>query len=525
MSQHDLVIDNQSHSSFRADVNDALAAIKSLNSGPAAPPNPVAGMMWLDTTTNTINQRNSLNNAWIPLYDIDLGIAGLFQQYGLGVNSQASPPSNDGRTHTLSQFTRWDSASIDRPFSKNAAGVTLQYNSANTFQFGLLSDGQFCTRKGITGGSFDDWQVLSRVNTISYYCASETGTGSVFTLAPTNNITFPSVLPNGMKVAFHVDGSPSSLNTPITLQLTHGGNTNSYPLVYKGQVVQLSDVVNFEYIEAVFRSGAFHRLKTSSLPQGIIEVPTPIYVDGANIAMNGAMAVKERRGQVDIEAPDALRTINMNNANSLNGRAETGSVVNNAWYYEYALMNASGSNIGYVMSLDEDATTFTLGGTPYPNVRRLPLAVKTNASGSILPFVVASWRGRQAEVQYVTNLFKSTPQGGAAPSANTTVVDAERPSTQHPSLSFSTVDASAFIPIGAKYARFDIACSSSVAVRLKHENGAVWETFVSGQAYACTDVGISPLMQLSDARTYEVQNFSGGGNITTMVHSWLMNVS
>lgn len=51
MAQHDYVIDNASGASVRADINSALAAIKSTNSGAAAPSAPAAGMLWLDTDT------------------------------------------------------------------------------------------------------------------------------------------------------------------------------------------------------------------------------------------------------------------------------------------------------------------------------------------------------------------------------------------------------------------------------------------------------------------------------------------
>jgi hypothetical protein len=51
MPQHDLVLNNASGAAFRADLNDALAALGSTMKGPNAPPAPIAGMMWLDDDT------------------------------------------------------------------------------------------------------------------------------------------------------------------------------------------------------------------------------------------------------------------------------------------------------------------------------------------------------------------------------------------------------------------------------------------------------------------------------------------
>jgi hypothetical protein len=51
MSQHDLILDNGSGAAFRADANNALAALGSSMKGPSAPPSPLAGMVWVDDDT------------------------------------------------------------------------------------------------------------------------------------------------------------------------------------------------------------------------------------------------------------------------------------------------------------------------------------------------------------------------------------------------------------------------------------------------------------------------------------------
>jgi len=51
MAQHDMNIANQSFPSFRTDLNNALSAINSMQSGTSRPSGAVAGTMWLDTTS------------------------------------------------------------------------------------------------------------------------------------------------------------------------------------------------------------------------------------------------------------------------------------------------------------------------------------------------------------------------------------------------------------------------------------------------------------------------------------------
>ena len=67
MSQHDFNIANQGFPAFRADLNDALLAIRSTSSGATAPTPTVAGMLWYDTATATLKQRNTANTLWVEV--------------------------------------------------------------------------------------------------------------------------------------------------------------------------------------------------------------------------------------------------------------------------------------------------------------------------------------------------------------------------------------------------------------------------------------------------------------------------
>ena len=53
MSQHDYIISNQGFPATRADINNVLNSIATLNSGTSAPATQYAGQMWIDTTTAT----------------------------------------------------------------------------------------------------------------------------------------------------------------------------------------------------------------------------------------------------------------------------------------------------------------------------------------------------------------------------------------------------------------------------------------------------------------------------------------
>ena len=71
MSQHDLNIANQGFPAFRADLNDALVALGSTNSGATAPATTYANQLWYDTANNILKIRNEDNDAWISITTLD----------------------------------------------------------------------------------------------------------------------------------------------------------------------------------------------------------------------------------------------------------------------------------------------------------------------------------------------------------------------------------------------------------------------------------------------------------------------
>jgi microcystin-dependent protein len=81
MAQHDYSISDASGGAFLADLNNALAAIATSNSGPAAPSVTYPYMLWPDTTEGLLKQRDGANSAWVPVGV--LGVPG----WGLAVPS------------------------------------------------------------------------------------------------------------------------------------------------------------------------------------------------------------------------------------------------------------------------------------------------------------------------------------------------------------------------------------------------------------------------------------------------------
>lgn len=75
MATHDYSLANQSGASFRSDLNNALAAILSNNSNATSPSTTAAYSIWADTNAAKLKIRNSANDDWVDLINLDGTIA------------------------------------------------------------------------------------------------------------------------------------------------------------------------------------------------------------------------------------------------------------------------------------------------------------------------------------------------------------------------------------------------------------------------------------------------------------------
>ena len=161
MSQHDYVIDNQSAPSARADINSALAAIVTQNSGATAPATTYADMFWYDTANNQLKKRNEANSAWITLGTIDES-TGSFTPTGLpAIATQAEAETGTNNTkmmtplrskqsidkNSLGWGQTWQNVTASRANTTNYVNntgkpimVNIQFNQTASVGASLLVD-------------------------------------------------------------------------------------------------------------------------------------------------------------------------------------------------------------------------------------------------------------------------------------------------------------------------------------------------------------------------------------------------
>jgi hypothetical protein len=141
MAQHDYVIANGTGAAVRSDLNNALAAIVSQNSGASAPATTYAYQWWADTSTNLLKLRNGANSSFITVGDLTAA--------NLGLAALASPTF----TGTVTIPTATISTGVGIPLGSAASPTIYFTGDTNT---GIYSPGadQVAISTGGTGAVY-----------------------------------------------------------------------------------------------------------------------------------------------------------------------------------------------------------------------------------------------------------------------------------------------------------------------------------------------------------------------------------
>ena len=147
MAQHDYVIANGTGAAVRSDLNGALGAIATNNSGATEPTTTYAYQWWPDTTTGLLKIRNAANSAWVTV--------GTLASTNLGLASLAGATfTGDVILGTTTALELPDGTTGQRPGSP--VNGMIRYNTTlNQFE-GYKASAWGAIGGGATGGSSDD---------------------------------------------------------------------------------------------------------------------------------------------------------------------------------------------------------------------------------------------------------------------------------------------------------------------------------------------------------------------------------
>lgn len=193
MAQHDYNLANQSGLAFRQDLNNALAAIVSQNSGASDPSTTYAYQWWADTTTGLLKLRNAANSGWVTI--------GTLASANLGLATAASPTFTGTATFggdvLLTGTGVLDlpvGTTAQRPASPNSGMIRFN-TTLNQFE-GYNGTAWSQVGGGATGGGADT-VFIENSNTVTTNYTLSTGKNAVSAGPVTINAGITVTVPSG----------------------------------------------------------------------------------------------------------------------------------------------------------------------------------------------------------------------------------------------------------------------------------------------------------------------------------------
>mgnify|MGYP006908220707 CR=1 FL=1 len=185
--RHDYTLDNQSGANFRSDLNSALSAIQSVNSGSGTPTDTAAFMLFVDTGDgNNLKARNANDDGNVTLGPITT------TNFGLAPLSGATF-TGDVVLNTTTALRLPVGTTAQR--SGSAANGDIRYNSTTSSFEGYAGGAWGAIGGGATGGGSDAvFYENSLTVTTSYTITASSGAHAVgpLTIDSGATVTVPS---------------------------------------------------------------------------------------------------------------------------------------------------------------------------------------------------------------------------------------------------------------------------------------------------------------------------------------------
>jgi hypothetical protein len=160
MATHDYNLANQSGADFRADLNDVLQAVLTLNSSATEPTTTAAYMLWLDTANGVLKIRNGADDAWVILplsisadntVDIDGGTIDGISQLTLGSSTSVNSILDEDNLNSDSPTALATQQSIKAYVDSQVTAQDLDFQGDSGGVLSIDLDSEIFTLNGGTG--------------------------------------------------------------------------------------------------------------------------------------------------------------------------------------------------------------------------------------------------------------------------------------------------------------------------------------------------------------------------------------
>ena len=179
MAQHDYDIGNQSGSAFRSDLNNALAAIVSVNSGSSDPAVMYAYQLYADTTNNLLKQRNAGNSGWVTIGTLGTTNWGLAALASPTFTGTPSAPTAAAGTNTTQIATTAFVVSSFLPLAGGTVTGNIKLNAQSDIRFADADSSNYVALQAPTTVATDLTLTLPAADGSSGQALTTNGSGAL----------------------------------------------------------------------------------------------------------------------------------------------------------------------------------------------------------------------------------------------------------------------------------------------------------------------------------------------------------
>ena len=179
MAQHDYDIGDQSGSAFRSDLNNALAAIVSVNSGSSDPAVMYAYQLYADTTNNLLKQRNAGNSGWVTIGTLGTTNWGLAALASPTFTGTPSAPTAAAGTNTTQIATTAFVVSSFLPLAGGTVTGNIKLNAQSDIRFADADSSNYVALQAPTTVATDLTLTLPAADGSSGQALTTNGSGAL----------------------------------------------------------------------------------------------------------------------------------------------------------------------------------------------------------------------------------------------------------------------------------------------------------------------------------------------------------
>ena len=384
MSQNDMTVENSTGATVRADINSALQALATNNSGSSAPSTTFATQFFADTNAGIMKLRNTSNNGYVNLFTL----AG-------GIDVDSASNFNEDVTFTgASANIIFDKSADDLIFNDNAKavfgtssdGLEIFHNASDS----IINDNGTGSLKLQLGGSTKA-EVVSGGLTVTGTVTATTFSGNATTATTATNATHVSVADNESTnennlVPFIEDGSATG-NVGLESDGDFTYNPSTGTVTATKFVGDGSGLTGISAGGTTINNNADNRVITGSGSANTLNAESNVTINSDGDLLVGRTSTVDTSEVLGIKGPSGDHCVFGMTADGTGNQCMIAFNDDDANFRGRISYNHNGDEMGFRTAGGNDAFQIRSDSKCFFNVVNSNMAIDKNTTGTIIDFI------------------------------------------------------------------------------------------------------------------------------------------